>query len=315
MGDRAAALAAALLLAGCAAAPHSPGSFSFAVMGDTPYHEAEEVAFEEMIARVNAEEDLAFAVHVGDTKGGGPCTDALYERRRAQFDRIRAPLVYTPGDNEWLECRDESGKPVALERLARLRQLYFARPESLGATRMPMKAQDQCLAPPMPGCGCGALPENRTWSRAGVDFVTLHVVGEDDNFGYDGERDAEARCRREGNLRWLDHATDAAIAGDARVLVVIIQANPWLSTKGVHDAFLERLERAARRFARPVLLVHGDTHTFRVAWPFPGVTLLETYGSPFVGWVKVTVSPRESVAFRFDGRLVATVPDPVRAPR
>jgi hypothetical protein len=315
MSERAAALAAALLLAGCAAAPAPPDSFSFAVMGDAPYNAAEEVAFEEMIARINADEDLAFALHVGDTKGGGPCTDALYERRRAQFDSIRHPLVYTPGDNEWLECRDAAGRSVALERLARLREVYFSRPESLGATRLPMQAQGRCLAPPVAGCGCGALPENRRWSKAGVTFVTLHVVGEDDNFGYDAARDAEARCRREGNLRWLDRATDAAIAEDARALVVVVQANPWLSTRAAHAPFLARLEASARRFARPVLLVHGDTHTYRVAWPFQGVTLVETYGSPFVGWVKVTVSPRESVPFRFDGRLVAMVPDPPREPR
>jgi hypothetical protein len=308
MSERAAALAAALLLAACAAPPSAPDAFSFAVMGDAPYHAAEEVKFEEMLARVNAE-DLAFVVHLGDTKGGGPCSDALYEKRRAQFDSVRHPFVYTPGDNEWLECRDGTGRPVALERLARLREVYFSRPESLGATRMPLRAQSQCLEPPVAGCGCGALPENAMWSRAAIHFVTLHVVGEDDDFGYDAARDLEARCRREGNLRWLARATQDAIDAGAKALVVIIQANPWLSTKGAHDSFVSALQREAKRFARPVLLVHGDTHTFRVDWPLDGITRLETYGSPFVGWVKVTVGPGDALPFRLDGRLVALVPD------
>jgi hypothetical protein len=308
MNERVAAFAAALVLGGCAAPPLAPDAFSFAVMGDAPYHAAEEVKFEQMLARVNAE-DLAFVIHVGDTKGGGPCTDALYERRRAQFDSVRHPFVYTPGDNEWLECRDASGRSAAIERLARLRTIYFARPESLGATRMALRTQSACLEPPVAECGCGALPENGAWARAGVHFVTLHVVGENDDFGYDAARDVEARCRREGNLRWLRRTTQEAIDAGARALVVIIQANPWLSTTGAHDGFLAALERSAKQFARPLLLVHGDTHAFRVDWPFEGLTRLETYGSPFVGWVKVTVSPADPVPFRFDGRLVAIVPD------
>jgi len=301
-------VAAALALTGCATPPPS-GTISFAITGDAPYHEGEEAAFAKVLAQMSAEE-VAFSVHVGDTKGGGPCTDALYDKLRRQFDASRHPFVYTPGDNEWLECRDAAGRPIALERLARLREVYFSRPESLGAVPMPMRMQDGCLAPPVATCGCGALPENRAWSLADVAFVTLHVVGEEDNFGYDAARDTEARCRREGNLRWLDEAVARAIDSGARALVVIAQANPWLSTRGAHDTFIARLQRGARRFARPVLLVHGDTHTFRVDWPLDGITRVETYGSPFIGWVKVVVSPGEPNPFSFEGHLVAVIGRP-----
>jgi hypothetical protein len=175
---------------------------------------------------------------------------------------------------------------------------------------MPTEAQDQCLAPPVVGCGCGALPENRAWSRSGVHFVTLHIVGENDNRGRDAVQDAEVRCRGVGNSRWLERATRSAEATGAHALVVVTQANPWNATSDVYDAFLEQFEGAARRLARPVLLVHGETHTYRVDYPFPWVTRLETYGSPFVGWVKVTVTPGDTVPFRFDGHLVALVGEP-----
>src|SRR5258706_14560251 len=106
---RALVLAAALLLAACAAQPPSPPAFAFGVMGDTPYNEREEPHFVRMIERMN-EAPLAFVVHVGDFKAGGnsPCTDALFERRRAQFSASRHPLIYTPGDNEWADCRRAS---------------------------------------------------------------------------------------------------------------------------------------------------------------------------------------------------------------
>src|SRR5258708_4115068 len=110
----AAALLAALLLASCAVRAPSPERFAFAVMGDTPYNEREEARFPRMMERIDAE-PVAFVVHVGDFKAGGnsPCTDALFEKRKAQFDASRHPFIYTPGDNEWTACRRWRERAVA----------------------------------------------------------------------------------------------------------------------------------------------------------------------------------------------------------
>ena len=287
----------AALLAGCAAAPPGPQAFSFGVMGDLPYSDGEERRFVAMMARMDAQ-PLAFVAHVGDFKGGGPCTDALYERRRAQFDRSAHPLVYTPGDNDWVDCRGAGDE--SLERLARLREMFFARPGALGRRSLPTQAQQHCLAPPVPGCGCGALPENRAWALGPVAFATLHVVGSGDNTGFDERNDTEARCRREGNRRWLEAAFARAGAPEMRALVVLMQANPFEALRPVHGALVSQLHDAAGRLGKPVLLVHGDTHTYRVDYPFAQVTRLETFGSPFVGWVKVTVDPQSENIFRFE---------------
>src|SRR5918993_1319913 len=114
MARRLAALLCLLLAAGCATRPTHPDAFAFAIMGDTPYSDAEEAQFAAMMARIDAE-PLAFAVHVGDFKGGGSCSDALYARRRAQLDASAHPLVLTPGDNDWTDCRGVREDP--LERL------------------------------------------------------------------------------------------------------------------------------------------------------------------------------------------------------
>src|ERR1700680_9094 len=109
---------AALVLSSCALRPPSPDAFVFAVMGDTPYNDREEKHFVAMIERMNAA-PLAFVVHVGDIKSGSAaCSDALFEKRKAQFDASAHPLVYTPGDNEWTDCRG-GGKNArdSLERL------------------------------------------------------------------------------------------------------------------------------------------------------------------------------------------------------
>lgn len=292
-------LGGALALAGCAPHAIGPGAFTFAVMGDTPYHARQEAAFVRMLERIGAEPDIAFVAHIGDIKGGEACTDALFLRRRAQFDASARPFVYVPGDNEWADCPRHPGAFDALGRLARLREIFFAGRETLGRARFSVDAQDTCLAPPVPQCGCAAYPENRAWTRSGVQFVTLNVTGSENNVGWGAATDAEARCRGEANRRWLERAVEATEAAHGRALVVMIQANPWWTSKDVFAAFLAQIQASAARLARPVLLVHGDTHQFRFDTPFrdargdplPNLQRLETYGSPFVGWARVTVDP------------------------
>jgi hypothetical protein len=248
---------------------------------------------------------------VGDIKavGNSPCSDALFEKRRAQFDRSRHPLIYTPGDNEWTDCRRKTnGAMDPLERLARLRQVFFADRWSLGAERIETRVQDDRLAP------CGAYPENRAWTRSRILFVTLNIPGSDNNVGFDKASDDEAACRNAANARWLARAVEEGEGAGTRALVVAIQADPWDTRKPVFKEFLGELGRAARRLGKPVLFVHGDTHIYRVDAPFSdaagpivNLTRLETYGSPFVGWVKVTVNDRPEV-FTFEPRIEAFVP-------
>lgn len=306
------AIASTLLLLACASPPPGPQAFAFAVVGDTPYSDAEESRFLEMMKQIDAQ-PLAFIVHVGDFKAGSraPCTDALFERRRAQFDNSAHPFIFTPGDNDWVDCRRRSsGGFDSSERLARLRQLFFADRQSLGRRRIETLAQDQCLAPAVEGCGCAAHPENRQWSHSGVRFATLNIPGSNNNVGFDAANDAEARCRNEANRQWLEGAVRESASPQTRALVVAIQANPWETQAPVYRDFIRQMEDAARVLAKPVLLVHGDTHIYRVDTPFAthNPRRLETYGSPFVGWVKVTVEPQRAGLFSFEPKLFAVVP-------
>ncbi|HEX4764275.1 MAG TPA: hypothetical protein VFU92_08050 [Usitatibacter sp.] len=305
---RFAAVAIALLLAGCAARPPQPGAFVFGVLGDTPYSEREEAAFLGMIERMNRE-PLAFSIHVGDIKGAGACSDELFHKRLAEFNRFKDPLIYTPGDNEWTDCRRKhmgSGDPI--DALARLRTTFFSEPRSLGMRRIDTAMQVSCDTPPPSGCGC-AYPENRRWTHGPIVFTTLDVPGSDNNVGYDARNDEEARCRNAANARWLDQAAAEAAAPGVRALVIAIQANPWDSKKPVYDALKKHIEAVYARLDKPVLFIHGDTHIYRVDYPF-GVPVrrLETYGSPFVGWVRVTVDPSKPELFTFEPELYKFVP-------
>ena len=309
---RAPALAlAALALAGCATRPPGPDSFSFAVIGDAPYTVREEQAFDAMLAAL-ASEPLDFIVHVGDIKAGGdsPCTDAILADRKRRLDASRHPLVLTPGDNDWTDCRrDSNGKAAPLERLAKLREVFFADAWSLGRTRMPLARQDGCAERDGPACRCPGLPENRLWTRKGVVFATIHVVGSNDNRGFDAANDAEQACRAAADREWIGRAIRLAEGAGYRGLVLATQADPWVKSRdGVYDALVAQVAAGAVRLAKPVLFVHGDTHAYRFDRPFrdaygkpvENALRLESFGSPEVGWVRVTVDPGDVALFRVE---------------
>ena len=295
------------LTAGCATRSKSPDAFSFAVMGDTPYTPAEEAAYPELMKRLDAE-PVAFVIHVGDfISGAGKCTDEIYRQRKSEFDASAHAFIFTPGDNDWTDCR--RGKYDSLERLAKLREIFFSTRQSLGRERIETAAQDRCADE---ACRCPAHPENRFWTRAGVRFVTLNIPGSNNNTGVDAANDAEAACRNEANAKWLDQAVRASERSQTVALVIAIQADPWAPKKPVYEPFLAQLREAQRRIKKPVLFVHGDSHLLTIDTPFKDamgypidkITRLETYGSPFVGYVKVNVDPEDPEVFTFEPKLV-----------
>src|SRR3954463_13540179 len=57
-------------------------------------------------------------------------------------------------------------------------------------------------------------------------MITVHIVGENDNFGRTPEMDAEHLERKAANIAWLKQAFAEAKAANARGVVILTQANP-----------------------------------------------------------------------------------------
>jgi hypothetical protein len=303
------AVAAVLLAVSCSLEPSPPlpsGTFAFAVFGDGPYRAWEVGRFRHVIKDVNRT-DLAWLIHVGDIFWY-PCSDENYERSFAAINSFRIPVVYTPGDNEWTDCHEDiAGRYAPLERLARLRRLFFANPErSLGAQTIPLVSQaaDSAYA---------EFVENRRWIHGGFVFATVHMVGSDNAgqafVGRERASDEEAARRIAAALAWMDDTFAKAVADSLRGVVIAMHGSPGLQyhpqPRAGYEAFLERLEMHVKQFGRPVLLIHGDGHSYRVDHPLrdratyeplPNFTRLETFGSPDIGWVRVVV---DSVAGNF----------------
>jgi len=272
------------------------GGFTFGAFGDTPYTWFEEAHFPDLIAEMN-KEDLAFVVHVGDFKAqDAPCSDELFLQRRRWFDSIRHPFIFVPGDNEWKDCRSpRAGGYDPLERLGKLRELFFQGKLSLGQRRIRLERQS------------GGYPEHARWRHESVLFVSLNVPGHDNNALQMPE---EFRVRSAAVDQWLEQSFVLARRNRLRAVAVLMQANPWFRRAGSDIGFrdlLRRLAAESRAFDGEVLLVHGDTHRHRVdqplrdpatGTPVTNFTRVEVFGSHQINWVRIRVRERAgSLAF------------------
>lgn len=281
-------------------------SWRFAAIGDTPYSEYERQELPKMMAEIAAE-NVDFLVHVGDFKlARTPCSDALFVDRRKLFDASPVPFIYVPGDNEWTDCRQVlAGGFDPVERLEKLRSLFFAEEQSLGARKLSVQRQSS------------RYPEHLRWRLGPVLFLTLNVPGPNNHFGSGMTPGIEFLERNARVLDWLRDGFASARREGAPAIVIIMQASPdfkayasGLGNSGYRQ-LLDTLRSETLSFAGRVLLVHGDTHWQRLdhplrhpatGQPLANFTRIETFGSPFLGWVKVIIDLDHPRLFRFEVR-------------
>lgn len=278
-------------------------SFTFVAMGDTAYGDPAEVypQFEALIKTVN-DRAPKLVIHVGDIKSGSTlCSDENLLAQLAYLNTLSAPVMYTPGDNEWTDChRKKAGEFDPLERLAFLRTNFFANAKTLGAT--PVEVSSMATE---------GYPENARLALNDVMFVTASVPGSNNNFEVrDMAAVTEFMARDAANVKWLEDSF--AAAKDSKALVLGIQANmfeanwniggdeTWSTFSG-YMKFGAKLIELSAAFGKPVLLVYGDSHVYSETRPFPlnapNVLALEVPGEKRMDAVEVTVDTATSGVF------------------
>ena len=286
------ARAIALLTALMTAATAHAAPLTFAVFGDTPYDDAhpgtETQSYLDMLQEIGRS-DARFVVHIGDFKNGStPCSDELFEQRRAEFDASDKPFIFVYGDNDWTDCWRSGSHPPA--RLDKLRQLFAAGDMSLGHTRIALTRQSSNAA-------YASYRENVQWTDGNILFVGLNVPGSNNNFTRMPE---EYRARNAANLAWLDAAFGHARAQALGAVILFMQADPFLprARPNGYTELLDALRGHVAEFAGLVALVHGDSHVCRVDYPlwdrvnlryFPNFRRIETFGAPRVNWLRLTL--------------------------
>lgn len=324
--------------------PHAIG-----LWGDLPYSAVQSTTgLPNLIADMNAHA-LKFTVHDGDLKqgSGSLCDDNLYHQSQSFFNQLRAPAMFTPGDNDWTDCdRPNNGGFNSRERLDRERQIFFATPYSMGQRRMRQEVQTEALC--LGVSGLVPCVENRRWTVGGVTYVTLNVPGSCNNLCDTAPDAAEFAARNAANIKWMKASFAVATQRKSAAVMIIAQANPgWdasdasrapvrnpvtlaeptAATDGYRD-YLLALREHVIALRKPVAYVHGDSHYYRIDKPLlsatgqrlENFTRVETFGNNAAHgnndahWIKVTVDPRSRDVFSFQAMMVTGNRSAVSAP-
>ncbi len=328
----------------------SANRLTIAVFGDWPYSQAILDAAPTLIHSINSDPKVRLIIHVGDIHSGSmPCTGAGLTPLPAManpgwnmgiydlFQQFEDPFIYTPGDNEWSDCHKtkEKSSGAPLNELAAVRSLFFSSPGySLGEHEKHVVSQAEAFDPAHPDDA--QFVENVMWEESRVVFVTLNVPGgsNDDTvqwtapFTDDAAQAEEVATRDAANLRWLAEAFAVAERDGAAGVVVALQADMWdpeaLPANGGtgldhYTPLVTELAGLSLEFGRPVLLLNGDSHMFRVDYPLadpsdangmihdtaavPNLTRIVVQGSADFSpweWLKLTIDPKDPGVFSWE---------------
>ena len=306
--------------------------YSFGLWGDMPYKKAgDDPKLPAVLSSINRS-DIAFSMYDGDIKdGSSKCTNDIYTDALTMFNSMVKPVVYVPGDNEWTDChRLNNGGFDALERLGHLRKVMFPTLNSLGQSTMPLVHQGKLGE---------AYVENTRFTHGAVTFVGINMPGSNNNLVLNAKEctkksardatqcdagNAEYLARDEANVAWMKASFAQAKAQNSRGLVVVVQADPGFDLPETEELdesaeagftgyrnFMGKLAEETEKYPGQVLFVHGDTHFFKMDKPLyaPGkmltnFTRVETFGSPSLHWVKVTVDPASANVFQVQPVIV-----------
>ena len=316
-----------------AAAPTAAAShYTVGLFGDMPYGDEGRAEYPNLLADINAH-NVAFSIFDGDLKAGsdGPCDNALYTRSLDWFNSLQQPLVWLPGDNDWTDCWGRYGPGTGgfapLERLRHEREVFAPGSQSLGQTTLTLTRESS------EGGAYAPYRENVRWRRGPVVFLGLNVQGSNDNLphaGVDGEtrgpaaiahQAAEHAARLAANVHWLQEGFAYARSVGAKGVLVAWQADPnfnneqHLTDPLEYDGlvpYVDALREQVTGFPGQVVLVHGDSHYFKVDKPLADAaghvltnfTRVETFGSINTNWVRATIDASDPNVFEFEPMIV-----------
>lgn len=341
------ALFAVTTLPLCVQADEHHDALKVALWGDNFYSDDPVLKAKEIAQTIHSmnKHHVDFTIFAGDTKNGHTlCTDeAITTDVETIFNSLKAPTLYTVGDNEWTDChRTSNGSMDPLGRLALLRSFFFSKNTTQGMKPIPVMRQGELGE---------AYSENSRFVKNKVEFVALHIPGSNNNLvasekqctkksdrgAWDSVANApvpgsdcaaaseEYQARNAANLAWLHDAFEEARENKYTGVLIDIQADIFfpfeLSDGGFQDDFLPTLDDTANGYGDffkalmaetqsyngQVLLVHGDSHYFKLdkamvdedGRAIPNFTRVEVFGEADNSWVEMTVDPKSDNVFSF----------------
>jgi hypothetical protein len=296
----------ALLLALPSPATHAQArSFSFGVIGQPERAGAGEQSFRKALADSDWDR-LAFVVINGLKSAAEPCTDRLYTQRRDLLQEARNTVIVSLAAGDWARCRRDDGSSAAIDRLARVREIFFTEPGSGDAS---LTVQALSIARQSATVQFRDYAENMRWRTGGVLFATVNLPGNNNHYTADAGRNSEFDDRVIANRAWMQRLRHAAKQEKARALVLFVDADPLLLPKarkgavaGKHDGyapFRRQLRELAAQYPGRVLLVHNPQDRDAA----PGLAWRGNLGELVLGpgYTRVTVGPRGAFSIKAEG--------------
>lgn len=287
------------LAANCSAALAETPGFSFGVIAHVFRSNADESALRSAIGETDAD-NLAFVVANGIKAGSEPCTDKLYGQRKALLSSAKNGLIVSLSASDWVTCRTTADRSAAIERLSRIRDLFFSDEFSFGDSKIPLIRQS--TSPKF-----RSYVENARWEIGNVVFATINLPAANNHYLAEGGRNSEFEDRQIANREWLQRVFLNASQKKSDAVVLFCDGDPLATQRHrvfdfnvKRDGFTEirqRINSHAAHFEGKVLVIHGPHGT---ASPNPAnIVWQRNLGDLEVpaGWLKVTVDPASPKLF------------------
>lgn len=267
-------------------------STSFIAYGDMPYYVKNYPIYEALIKNINLIEP-SLVIHTGDASHPSDCTNETIDLMHDYMNSFDAPLLFALGDNDWTDCPKSDFNSI--ERLNYYRQTHFSSNSTLGAQPLKVSNQNEL-----------GYPENMRFKKDNIGFITVHVVGSQNNMiKSDLEKMREFSSRNKVNLTWLEESFN--VLSDTDAIVVTLHANmikkkrnplrklastikkdlklalsyktyktlyeditikvPYYTFKLPYRDIGGSIQKHSFNYKKPVLILHGDTHRHNILKP------------------------------------------------
>ena len=236
----------------------------FISFGDIPYmREKDSKIYLQGLLEVINSQNPSLIIHIGDLfSAKNQCNDSIYNIHLKLLNTLNAPVLYTPGDNEWVDCVDEAKSDnYIFDRLSYLRKLFFLKKQTLGKNKIDIENQST-----------RGYPENARLMIEDVAFITTHNVSSHNNFDPQSkENTLEYFDRNAANIDWLIESFKKYKKANA--FVIVYHANIFkrksLPVKREFKNFSETIYNLSNKYKKPVLILFGDSHKFYAFKPEP----------------------------------------------
>ncbi|MRW89417.1 hypothetical protein GJ699_05425 [Duganella sp. FT80W] len=278
----------------------APKAFVFGVIGHPLQHGRDEATLKHAIEEAS-QSNPAFIVATGIKAASEPCSDKLYAQRRALLDEPQAPMIVSLAGSDWAACMNSAGRSNAIERLNRLRELFYVDSESLGARRLPLTRLSSTAK-------FRSYAENAHWEHGKVLFATINLPANNNHYLPAAGRNSEYEDRLVANRAWLHRLFTLAERQKMHALVLFSDGDAGVtaeegfsllpSFQSKQDGFAEvrkQVRAMAEKYKGKVLLIDAQ----KSAGGEPAIQWRGNVGHLNLGadWAEIQITPGAAALF------------------